>query len=251
MKILSIDIGKNNLGFTIAEFIPHKDFQPKEGKKKPVNPYSISDFKFKADLYDIEGGKIKADVVSKRVGGLYNFANENGLLDGSLEMVIIERQVPTNLIAMELMYSVVAMFWPFTKNVVIFDPKLKFEAIGQVYNTKNKAHKKQSILNMRILMDLFENDSFPELKKSLDDKKKQDDVADSFNQLMITLIQKGYIDMDPRDLYRAKSDEEYSDVKGYETEEISDEKPSKRSTRKYKSKPGISKQAFNDEISDF
>lgn len=241
MKILSIDIGKNNLGFTIAEFIPHKDFQPKEGKKKSVNPYSISDFKFKADLYDIEGSKIKADVVSKRVGGLYNFASENGLLDGSLEMVIIERQVPTNLIAMELMYSVVAMFWPFTKNVIIFDPKLKFEAIGQAYNTKNKAHKKQSILNMRTLMDLFENDSFPELMKSLDDKKKQDDVADSFNQLMITLIQKGYIDMDPRDLYRAKSNEEHSNV-----EEISNEKQPQRSTRKYKSK-----QTFNDEISDF
>ena len=143
------------------------------------------------------------------------------------------------------------MFWPFTKNVVIFDPKLKFEAIGQTYNTKNKAHKKQSILNMRTLMDLFDNDSFPELKKSLDDKKKQDDVADSFNQLMITLIQKGYIDMDPRDLYRAKSNEERSNVKGYEIEEISNEKQSQRSTRKYKSKPGISKQTFNDEISDF
>ena len=250
MKILSIDIGKNNLGFTIADFTPHPDFHPKEGKKKPLNPYSISDFRFRADLYDIEGSKIKADVVTKRVSGLYNFANENGLLDGSLEMLIIERQVPTNLIAMELMYSVVSMFWPFTKNVIIFDPKLKFEAIGQVYNTKNKAHKKQSILNMRTLMDIFENDSFPELKKSLDDKKKQDDVADSFNQLMITLVLKGYLDMDPRDLYRTRTNETNSDANTYEQEEISSDTHG-RSTKTYKSKSSISKQTFNDEISDF
>lgn len=241
MKILSIDIGKRNLGFTIAEFTPHEGFSPKEGKKKPINTYSIQDFKFRADLYDVEGSKIKADVVSKRISGLYKFAQDNKLMDGSLEMLIIERQVPTNLIAMELMHAVAAMFWPFTKNVIIFDPKLKFTTIGQVYNTKGKAHKKQSILNMRTLMDKFTNDSFPELRKSLDDKTKQDDVADSFNQLMITLVQRGYIDMDPRELYNLNvEDNENSD------ESSLDEKTSVKPKRKSKKT-----EVYDIEISDF
>lgn len=185
--VISIDIGEKNLGYTIATA---QSFDVER---------SIADVNFVSNVYNLETKPSRGDIVVQRVNALGNFV-EKITKDLIVELVIIERQVPSNPIAMELMYSICSFFALKTQNVIIFDPKLKFNKIQQVYNTKNKAHKKLSIENMRKILDAFENESFGNLARVLDDLHKRDDVADSFNQLLISCAMNGYLKLTLEDI---------------------------------------------------
>ena len=180
MLVISIDIGEKNLGWTIA-----KVSDEIQTKKIP-----LSSFEFSSGVFDFTS-LVKDNVVLSRVLALKRFF-EIKLGDEQVWGAVIERQVFRNEIAMELMYSVVSFLSMKTDNIIIFDPKLKFSKIGQQYSTVNKAHKKQSIENMkRMISDESRNSSFKTLSEKLDSEKarkqKQDDIADSFNQLIVQL----------------------------------------------------------------
>ena len=139
-SIISIDIGEKNLGWTIARI--------KEANLRMLNIRTLEDMKkleFESGVFDYKM-KRGVEVVKSRVSSLTEFFRAFDL--SNLQLAIIERQVPGNHVACELMYAVTAILYQHTENIVIFDPKLKFTQIGQVYDTSNKKHKKQSILNM-------------------------------------------------------------------------------------------------------
>lgn len=155
--ILSVDLGIHNIGYAI---------------------YTISDDKLQFGLYDIDSNLTasdrKANVVVTRTKYIYMFVS-NVFKQYPIDTVIIERQVNNNTMAMELMYSLTACVYNFCKDIVIFDPKLKFTSLGLTYNTKNKAHKKLSINIVKNYITKY----YPDLLSSFEDNSKQDDISDA------------------------------------------------------------------------
>jgi len=193
MSILSIDIGEKNLGWTIAY------------TKNEITTLDIKDLEFDSGVFDYKM-KRGLEVVKSRVSSLTEFFRRFDLRN--LKLAIIERQVPGNHVACELMYAVTAILYQYTENVVIFDPKLKFSHIGQIYDTKNKKHKKQSILNMNRMLATSLSPSFSKLKSILDAAEKKDDIADSFNQLIIELSIESILTRDLRTIYNTPLENE-------------------------------------------
>lgn len=180
MLIVSIDIGRKNLGYTIA----------KASNFKNTNIHEVI---FESNVFDLKEDSRKGEIILQRVFALKKFITK--IINDEVECIIIERQVPNNLIAMELMYSICSIFSNYTSNIIIFDPKLKFTKLSQIYETKNKHHKLQSINNMRKIMDMIENPSFVNMRSLLSDVKKRDDMADSFNQLLIVASTNNYFNI--------------------------------------------------------
>lgn len=127
-----------------------------------------------------KGAKSK-DVVTYRCTRIKEFFDKILSEYKVLKYVVIERQVPRNTVAMNLMYGINAYAQIYTDNIFIFDPKMKFTKLGVSYNTQNKAHKILSIDMAKKIM----NSIFPNYSKEIDTYEKQDDIADSFNQGMI------------------------------------------------------------------
>lgn len=167
VSILSVDIGIKNLGYTIVSFHP--------------NPSDASEVNISFGIANISerGG---SDVISSRCKSLYTFL-ERITSNHHLVKIIIEKQVPTNVKAMELMYALYGMSMNVVSpdNVIIYDPKLKFTTLNVKYDTKNKRHKRQSINYARSIIEkLFDNklDEF-------ESHPKKDDISDSLNQCLI------------------------------------------------------------------
>lgn len=190
--IISIDIGVKNLGYTIFSY-----------NDAPLN---LSDFNIEFDIYNITSKKKDLDdgaqlIISSRCQVLYNFFK---MLQSKyvIDYIIIEKQVQTNTIAMELMYSIYSFALTIcnSSNIFIFDPKLKFTSINVSYETKNKQHKRQSIKYARNLL----SKKYPDKVVAFDKYDKKDDISDSLNQGIIFLIMKGVIEetfIDLRNLY--------------------------------------------------
>ena len=159
--ILSIDVGEKHLGYTTVD---------------------LETMEFDSGIYEVLE-KRGPNVVLGRVSSLYNFIEE--ISKKRIYAAVIERQVVGNEIAMEIMYSLVSLIYPHTSRITIFDPKRKFTAINQEYVTKNKQHKKLSIANMRKILATHKYPSFEHLSTILESQAKKDDIADSFNQLLI------------------------------------------------------------------
>lgn len=196
--VISIDIGEKNLGWTYALLAQSTANTALAQSKRDFRALELKDIEFEAGVYDYKM-KRGVEVVKSRVSSLTEFFKRFDL--SILKLAIIERQVPGNHVACELMYAVTAILYQYTDNIVIFDPKLKFTHIGQTYDTKNKKHKKQSILNMNRMLATNESASFARLKSTLDAAAKKDDIADSFNQLIIELNIEGIITRDLRPIY--------------------------------------------------
>jgi hypothetical protein len=79
------------------------------------------------------------------------------------EAIIIERQVNINTVAMELMYATTATALSICRNIIIFDPKMKFTHLKIKYDTKNKNHKTQSVEIVKKYLNL----NFPHLLKEM------------------------------------------------------------------------------------
>ena len=159
--ILSIDIGIHNLAYALFD-----------------------DDIVWFDIYDVDN-KMKAferrtNVVLSRTKYLHEFVKDI-FENNNITKVIIERQVPTNTIAMEIMYMLTGIVYTYCNNIVIFDPKLKFTTIGLPYDTHNKAHKKLSI---EIVEKYLENKN-----KILFDKlqtyEKKDDISDAILMALV------------------------------------------------------------------
>ena len=166
---LSIDIGIRHLGYSIL-----------------TNDGLIF------DIFDIEDA-IKKDTKLKKLNSvpvqrayvLNRFLTE--IIDKySIQRIIVERQVQTNTVAMEIMYSIISLC--ITKipleSLIIYDPKKKFIDLHLKYSTKNKAHKKLSINICREKLEQL----YPELISDFNSHSKKDDIADSV--LMNLLVNK-------------------------------------------------------------
>ena len=129
----------------------------------------------------IKKGAKSKDVVTYRCTRIKEFFDKILSEYKVLKYVVIERQVPRNTVAMNLMYGINAYAQIYTDNIFIFDPKMKFTKLGVSYNKQNKAHKILSIDMAKKIM----NSIFPNYSKEIDTYEKQDDIADSFNQGMV------------------------------------------------------------------
>lgn len=166
---LSIDIGIRHLGYSI-----------------------LTNDGLMFDIFDMEA-TIKKDPKIKKLNSvpvqrayvLNHFLTEI-IEKHSIERIIVERQVQTNTVAMEVMYSIISLC--ITKipldALIIYDPKKKFTDLHLQYSTKNKAHKKLSINVCREKLERL----YPSLVDSFDAHSKKDDIADSI--LMNLLVNK-------------------------------------------------------------
>ena len=181
-NILSIDIGIKNLGFAILSF-------DKLGKKK------IDDFEVFFDIFDISKHlKKKGDIVNNRCAALIDWLHELQTKYSDFKIIIIERQVNRNVMAMELMYALtmgLRLIAP-TADIVIFDPKDKFLKLGLTYSTQNKSHKKQSARYAKALIETF----WPVHEQYFNDFDKKDDVSDAINQALVWLLSNGILTYD-------------------------------------------------------
>lgn len=184
MIIISIDVGEKNLGYTVAQATTFD------------NLTKLSKIKFNSGVYNLNIKHGKNSIIISRVDALSKFIDFIIKSFGDdVYGLIIEKQVSKNYSAMEMMYSIIGLIYQYTKNIFIFDPKLKFNAIDQIYSTVNKSHKKLSISNMEKLLKSNLSESFSDLNKLLISSKKKDDIADSFNQLIIYLSMNNLINL--------------------------------------------------------
>lgn len=170
--ILSIDIGVKNLGYTIISY------------NDPLDYYTSLCIEF--DIYNISESAKNGNIISKRCCELFDFMN-NIATEYDIKYIIIEKQVPTNIKAMELMYSIYSLalnIVPNRDNIIIFDPKMKFTSIGEKYVTRNKQHKRQSITYARTFID----NVMPNKLKDFEKHNKKDDIADSLNQALVWMV---------------------------------------------------------------
>ena len=178
-SILSIDIGIKNLGYSIISYT-------KLGKK------DLNELNIEFDIFDISQHlKKKGNIVCSRCDALINFLQEQIEIHGQFERVIIERQVNTNTMAMELMYAItmgIKALIP-EADIVIFDPKDKFLKLGLEYSTKSKAHKKQSIQYAQKIISLYH----PQLMEYFEQFDKKDDVSDAINQCLVWMLSNGFL----------------------------------------------------------
>lgn len=189
MIIISIDVGEKNLGYTVAQATTFD------------NLTELSKIKFNSGVYNLNIKRGKNSIIISRVDALSKFIDFIIKSFGDdVFGLIIEKQVSKNYSAMEMMYSIIGLIYQYTKNIFIFDPKLKFNAIDQIYSTVNKSHKKLSISNMEKLLKSNLSESFSDLNELLISSKKKDDIADSFNQLIIYLSMNNLINLSIEDI---------------------------------------------------
>lgn len=175
---LSIDIGIHNLGYAIglqnSAAILHK-------QRNEVEAATIATTLYSFGLFDIDD-KIKksANIVMERVRLVSMFLKQI-FKNLPITIVIIERQVNTNVMAMELMYCVASCCYQYCRNIIIFDPKLKFTKLKIPYETKNKAHKKLSI---KIIRNYISN-YYEDLLERFVSYDKLDDISDAVFMLLV------------------------------------------------------------------
>ena len=164
---LSIDIGTRHLGYSLLT---------KDGLS-----FDIFDIDETADkhpkLKRVNSAPVQRSFVLNEF--LSDIIEKHGI-----EQIIVERQVPTNTKAMEIMYSIISLCItkiPLEK-LIIYDPKKKFTDLKQKYETKGKAHKKLAIKLCRD--ELAKN--YSHLLENFDRHPKKDDISDSVLMNLLT-----------------------------------------------------------------
>ena len=164
---LSIDIGIRHLGYSILT---------NEGLM-----FDIFDIE---DTYDKDPVLKKLNSIPVQRAYVLNRFLTDIIEKYSIERIIVERQVQTNTVAMEIMYSIISLC--ITKipldALIIYDPKKKFTDLHLKYSTKNKEHKKLSINVCREKLTQL----YPALLPSFEKHKKKDDIADSILMNLLT-----------------------------------------------------------------
>lgn len=179
-KLLSIDIGTSNLGYTFIDF---------------DTEHGLADMGIRFGIFQIDAGKkVKDSIVIHRIKKVKELFSMFPILD----YVIIERQVNINTEAMELMYAIAsaAMSRVSDNCVTIFDPALKFTHYHLKYNTKGKAHKRLSIQIANEFLEKY----YPELIDEFSTYEKKDDISDSLNQAIVWLRKNNMINVSDPDI---------------------------------------------------
>lgn len=158
MNTISIDIGIKNLGYAILY----------------ENILSFG-------ILDLSQHIPEHSIVIQRISILYDFI-EDLIKKYDLQKAVVEKQVHTNTVAMELMYSIISILYSLNiREIIIFDPKLKFTKLKQSYNTKNKNHKKLAIRMTELLLQ-YNN---TELLDMFSTYSKKDDISDAILMLYL------------------------------------------------------------------
>ena len=219
-KVVSIDIGVNNMAIsewllntsesTTAQATSCLCKQPSilssdtQLEQSLDNSFSakvsleLKDFA----LYNCERAEISRGTPTKKLELVLNrCSNIVWLLDQiSPDVILCEKQFPTNVKAMNLMYAISTYATVHNLEMKIIDPKEKFKFWNIPINTKNKAHKKESVrrceeyLSHSSEMDYVLSEK-PEgctecyalpkrLLQKFENLSKKDDVADSINQCL-------------------------------------------------------------------
>ena len=189
--IVSIDVGIKNLGWTI--FASPNTFKDGEIVTK------IDELHVNFGVHGIDSqANANNSIVIERCKHVKKFF-QHIANSFKIDYVIIERQVNANERAMELMYAITTAAQCYTdefEDVIIFDPKLKFNLLKIPYDTKNKAHKRLSIEICRSVLQAITEDKVEDFDKF----PKKDDVADSFNQAFEWMCHKKMINYTLNDI---------------------------------------------------
>lgn len=180
--IISIDLGIKNLGYSVISY-------------SKIGKLNFSDIKINFGIYDISKNiPKKVNVVNGRCAALFKFFADT-IENFTVDTVIIERQVSRNTMAMELMYATTAIAMFYCDDVVIFDPKNKFNKLNIEYSTESKKHKKQSSSYARNLIE----SEFSDMLNEFDSYSKKDDISDSLNQCFVWMIENEFLNVKKSD----------------------------------------------------
>lgn len=175
---ISIDLGQHNLGWTTMRVVDSKRV-------------------FESGLFDLNvKSKRGQSIVVARVRALNSFIRS--LIDEPLQGAVIEEQVQRNQVCMYLMYSLASILSTYTDRIAIFSPELKFTHVGIPYSTKNKEHKRLSVQMAISAATALEARG---TLTAIESVTKKDDIADSFNQLIVQLDLWGE-DIEAKTLYK-------------------------------------------------
>lgn len=167
--ILSLDLGKKNLGYSLFIY---------DDKNKYID---LEKCKLKFGIFNIDDEiKKKDNIPLRRCITINKFIND---IHDKYEIThaIIERQVITNVVAMSLMYALITVLISVgVVKINLFDPKLKFKLFGINYNTKHKQHKKLSTDMAKIFISFFYESKLNKFEKY----KKRDDISDAVIQCL-------------------------------------------------------------------
>lgn len=171
---ISIDLGQHNLGWTTIRTIDSKRV-------------------FESGLFDLNVRPRRGQsIVVARVRAMRSFIET--IIDEPVEGAVIEEQVQRNQVCMYLMYSLASILSTYTDRIAIFAPELKFTYVGVPYSTQNKEHKRLSVKMAISAATALEATG---ILTAIDAAKKKDDIADSFNQLIVQLDIWGNIEAKP------------------------------------------------------
>lgn len=152
--ILSIDIGKKNLGFTI---------------------YNKNKFTF--GIFDITQ-KIKQKKLKENIEGrnqvLIKWLRQQRK-KYNITKIVVEKQVNKNVVAMCIESCIITFALMYKLEIITFDPKNKFKLTDDQYDSRKKEHKKLAIkYAINTIKDIDES-----LLEIFNQYEKQDDISDS------------------------------------------------------------------------
>lgn len=165
-KILSIDIGKKNMGFCL---------------------FDGSELIF--GLFDIDSNTTMKNMLGRNLV-LVQWFRRIFEQHENIHIVVIEKQVVNNVVAMCIQSSIISIVSTMRPDVdiICYDPKNKFVYTNDHYNSKAKEHKKLSIKYAESILKYLRHDL--EYFRSF---HKQDDISDAI--VMAFIIQsESYVD---------------------------------------------------------
>lgn len=152
--ILSIDVGKKNLGYSIYD-----------GTDLEFGIFNITQ--------QIKLLKLKENILGRNTV-LINWLTELNTKH-NINKIIVEKQVINNVVAMCIQSCIIAYALMNSIEVFTFDPKNKFTFTGDNYNSKTKEHKKLVVKYATNLISKL----YPDKIYYFDQYPKQDDISDS------------------------------------------------------------------------
>lgn len=152
--ILSIDIGKKNLGYSIYD-----------GTNLEFGIFNITQH--------IKKYKLKENILGRNTV-LINWLTELNTKH-NINKIIVEKQVIRNVVAMCIQSCIISYALINSIEVFTFDPKNKFTFTGDNYNSKTKEHKKLVVKYTTNLISKL----YPDKLEYFNQFTKQDDIADS------------------------------------------------------------------------
>lgn len=152
--ILSIDIGKKNLGYSIYD-----------GVNLEFGIFNITQ--------QIKLLKLKQNIEGRNTV-LINWLNEIKSKH-NINKIVVEKQIIRNVVAMCIQSCIISFGIMNSIEVFTFDPKNKFTFTGDNYNSKNKEHKKIVVKYTTNLLTKL----YPDKLEYFNSIPKRDDISDS------------------------------------------------------------------------